>query len=154
MHPRVADVLPHDGSMVLLTRILRHMDDRTSCMVEITSTSPFCEPDGGVPAWVGIEYMAQCVAAHGGLRARATGQPIKAGFLLGARSVELYTGEFYPGQTLEVEVTHVWGQRDFFSFACSVKDAETGSALMEGHLTVLRGDTLKSFPGQRPRVSS
>lgn len=154
MHPRVADVLPHTGSMVLLTRILHHTEDRTSCAVEITDASLFCESDRGVPAWVGIEYMAQCIAAHGGLRARVSGEPVKAGFLLGSRSVELHTARFYPGQTLVVDATHVWGQRELFSFACSVKDVETGSTLMEGQLTVLRADTLEAFLGPRPGTTS
>ena len=89
--PPVDDVLPQAGRMVLLTRILRHAEDRTTCAVEISSASAFLDGQGGVPAWVALEYMAQCIAAHGGLRARAAGDPVALGFLLGSRSVALHT---------------------------------------------------------------
>lgn len=150
-YPRVADVLPHAGKMVLLTRILQHAADRTRCAVDITDASPFYEPDSGVPAWVGIEYMAQCIAAHAGLRARLSGEPVKLGFLLGSRSVELRTAAFPPGQRLAVEAVHVWGKNALFSFACSVNDSETGLILVNAHLTVLRADSLDAFLGPRPK---
>src|SRR5207245_182029 len=57
--------------MILLTRILAHAEKRTTCAVEISSASAFLDGQGGVPAWVALEYMAQCIAAHGGLRGRA-----------------------------------------------------------------------------------
>ena len=37
------------------------------------------DADGGVPAWVGIEYMAQCIAVHSGLLSRAAGEPRRPG---------------------------------------------------------------------------
>jgi predicted hotdog family 3-hydroxylacyl-ACP dehydratase len=137
-YPRIEDVLPQAGRMVLLTRIVGHTDRRTTCVVEISAASTFADADGGVPAWVAIEYMAQCVAAHGGLRARAAGDPVTPGFLLGSRSIALHTPRFVPGQRLEVEAAHVWGKDDFFSFACAVRDAETGATLVEGTLAVAR----------------
>jgi len=137
-YPRVDDVLPQSGRMVLLTRIVAHTDRRTTCIVEISPASTFADADGAVPAWVGVEYMAQCVAAHGGLRARAAGDPVTPGFLLGSRSIALHADHFRPGQRLEVEAAHVWGEHDFFSFACAVRDAQTGATLVEGTLAVAR----------------
>jgi predicted hotdog family 3-hydroxylacyl-ACP dehydratase len=144
-YPPIEDVLPHAGRMVLLTRVADHTDRRTVCVAEISSTSIFADADGGVPAWVALEYMAQCIAAHGGLRARATGDPVPIGFLLGSRSIALHTSRFEPGQRLEVEAAHVWGEHDFFSFACAVRDGATGVTLAEGTLAVARAggaDTL------------
>jgi predicted hotdog family 3-hydroxylacyl-ACP dehydratase len=137
-YPPIEEVLPHSGRMVLLTRIVSHTDRRTTCVVEISPASTFADADGGVPAWVAVEYMAQCVAAHGGLRARAAGDPVTPGFLLGSRSIALHTERFLPGQRLEVEAAHVWGEHDFFSFACAVRDAATGATLVEGTLAVAR----------------
>ena len=137
-YPPIEDVLPHSGRMVLLTRIVSHTDRRTTCVVEISPASTFADADGGVPGWVAVEYMAQCVAAHGGLRARAAGDPVTPGFLLGSRSIALHTERFLPGQRLEVEAAHVWGEHDFFSFACAVRDAATGVTLVEGTLAVAR----------------
>src|SRR5216117_2656546 len=69
-YPGIEEVLPQAGRMVLLTRIVGHTEERTTCAVEFSTASPFYDGQGGVPAWVALEYMAQCVAAHGGLRAR------------------------------------------------------------------------------------
>jgi predicted hotdog family 3-hydroxylacyl-ACP dehydratase len=107
--------------------------------VDVEPGTAFSDADGGVPAWVALEYMAQCIGAHGGLRARAAGDPITIGFLLGSRSVTLHTARFTPGQRLEVEATHVWGEQDLFSFACTVRDATTGATLVDGTLAVARG---------------
>src|ERR671939_470173 len=40
---------------------------------------------GAMPSWIGIELMAQAIAAHVGLVARTRGQPPKRGVLLGTR---------------------------------------------------------------------
>ena len=102
------------------------------------------------PCFEGNEqlYMAQCIAAHGGLRARAAGDPITIGFLLGSRSITLHTPRFQPGQHLEVEAAHVWGEHDFFSFACVVRDARTRATLVEGTLTVARADGADALSGR------
>ena len=146
--PRVDEVLPQSGRMVLLTRITDHTERRTTCTVEVSPAGVFAEADGGVPAWVAIEYMAQCIAAHGGLRARAAGDPITIGFLLGSRSITLHTPRFQPGQHLEVEAAHVWGEHDFFSFACVVRDARTRATLVEGTLTVARAEGADALSGR------
>ena len=137
-YPPIEHVLPHAGRMVLLTRVVEHTERRTVCVAEIPATSIFADADGGVPAWAALEYMAQCIAAHGGLRARAKGDAVPLGFLLGSRSITLHTARFAPGQHLEVEAAHVWGEHDFFSFACVVRDAGSGATLVEGTLAVAR----------------
>jgi predicted hotdog family 3-hydroxylacyl-ACP dehydratase len=146
--PRVDEVLPQSGRMVLLTRITAHTERRTTCVVEVEPTSAFADGEGGVPAWIALEYMAQCIAAHGGLRARAAGDPITIGFLLGSRSIALHTPRFHPGQRLEVEAAHVWGEHDFFSFACTVRDARTRATLVEGTLTVARAAGAEALTGR------
>jgi predicted hotdog family 3-hydroxylacyl-ACP dehydratase len=147
-YPPVDAVLPQTGRMVLLTRIVRHTEERTTCAVEVSPASTFADPDGGVPAWVALEYMAQCIAAHGGLRARAACEPVTIGFLLGSRSITLHTPRFHPGQHLEVEAAHVWGEQDFFSFACTVRDAGTRATLVEGTLTVARATGFDAMTGR------
>ena len=150
-YPPVADVLPHRGPMVLLTAIGDHRPDRTICTVEIREYSPFREPGGLVPSWVGVEYMAQCIAAHRGLRARSNGEPIKVGFLIGAKCVDFHTPGFAPGQVLEVRARHLWGEREFAAFACSVIDTTSAAVLAEGTLTVYLPDDLEPFRRGRPR---
>jgi predicted hotdog family 3-hydroxylacyl-ACP dehydratase len=148
-YPAVGDVLPHTADMVLLTRIVGHTDDRTTCAVEIGPDTAFRDAGGSVPAWVGLEYMAQCIAAHGGLRARAAGDPVTMGFLLGGRSIALHTPAFTPGQTLQVDARHVWGSEGFFSFACTIRDTRSGDILVEGNLSVVRSAQIHTLTGER-----
>ena len=133
--PRVEEVLPHAGPMVFLSRVLSHTDDHTVCSVEIDEQALFRDRTGNVPAWVGVEYMAQCIAAHAGLVGRASGAAPQVGLLLGSRRVGFYAACFHPGQTLVVKAHHVWGTSPgLVSFDCSLADASTGARLAEGRL--------------------
>lgn len=140
--------------MVLLSGILAHGPDRTRCFVTVREDSPFRQSTGLVPAWVGVEYMAQCVAAHEGLLARAKGDPIKIGFLIGSRAINFHEAGFRAGQSLDVTAQHLWGQERLGAFACSVADAESGTVLVEGTLNVFVPDDVESFirrePGRSP----
>jgi len=138
---------------VLLTRIVGHTERRTVCIAEIPAMSIFADADGGVPAWAAVEYMAQCIAAHGGLRARAKGDAVPLGFLLGSRSIALHTARFAPGQRLEVEAAHVWGEHDFFSFACVIRDGASGATLVEGTLAVARASSADALVQPADRLA-
>ena len=77
--------LLHRHPMLLLDTLVSSDDDTTVCEFRITSDWPFVSPDAGVPAYVGVEIMGQCVAAHAGARARIEGYGPPLGFLLGTR---------------------------------------------------------------------
>ena len=65
-----------------------------------------------MPAVIGLEYMAQCVAAYAGLTARQGGRPPRIGFLIGCRELRLDVEAFSVGDRLEVEARRVWGEND------------------------------------------
>jgi predicted hotdog family 3-hydroxylacyl-ACP dehydratase len=77
--------LLHRNPMLLLDTLLTSNDDTTVCAFRITSDWPFVTLHEGVPAYVGVEIMGQCVAAHAGARARIQGYGPPLGFLLGTR---------------------------------------------------------------------
>ena len=56
----------------------------------------------GLPAWIGVEIMAQSVAAFAGCHARQAGQPVELGFLLGTRSYQCNVEAFPAGADLRV----------------------------------------------------
>ena len=56
--------------------------------------NPYFVPGLGVPVWVGIELMAQAIAAHAGLGARREQKPPRAGMLLGTRRFEASAAYF------------------------------------------------------------
>lgn len=59
--------------------------------------------DGRVPAWAGIEFMAQTVAAWSGARSRRDGGMPKLGLLLGSRRFATQCDSFACGDTLRIE---------------------------------------------------
>ncbi len=81
----MAELLPHRAGMLLLNGVSRF--DSNEIVVRATSSAQawYADSDGGMPAWIGIELMAQAVAAWVGLRARSAGVPVKPGVLLGCR---------------------------------------------------------------------
>lgn len=99
----IAELLPHAPPMVLLDRVLEAGGEHLTAVVTIRADSEFCR-DGRVGAWVGIEYMAQAVAAWSGWQARSRGEAIKVGFLLGTRRYEALAPEFCVGDTLAIFV--------------------------------------------------
>jgi predicted hotdog family 3-hydroxylacyl-ACP dehydratase len=134
----VAELLPHAGRWVLLSAVVEHASRRTTCLVTARAGFPFAVRDGRVPALLGLEYMAQCIAVHGALSARAGDEPIRVGLLLGSRRLEVHTPGFAPGQALEVTVERTWGDKSFFVFGCGVRDHATRAVLMDGSLMVYR----------------
>ncbi|MDR0700923.1 MAG: hypothetical protein LBF61_00705 [Azoarcus sp.] len=104
----IADYLAHRGRIVLLDRVLELSAERILCAVTLREDSPFCRA-GRVPAYVGIEYMAQSVGALMGWHARNRGELPKIGFLTSVRKFS-FAGEadgFSVGATLTVEAREV-----------------------------------------------
>jgi predicted hotdog family 3-hydroxylacyl-ACP dehydratase len=122
--------------MRLLARVLSHEPARTVCEVRVEGSALFAEPDGSVPAFLALEYMAQCAAAHGGLLARTAGAPVRPGLFLGARGVVLRAEAFRPGEVLEVEARYRGGEAGLVAFDCAVRGAAGGEPLVEGRLNV------------------
>ena len=77
--------------------------------------------DGGVPAYVGIEYMAQAVACWAGCQARMRGLPPPLGFLLGTRRYASHVPMFTCGHVLRVEARReLMGDNGLGVFACRI----------------------------------
>lgn len=120
--PDIRSLVPHAGPMVLLDRVLAADADSLCAEVTIRPDSLFCS-NGGVGAWVGIEYMAQAIAAHAGYAAHLRGEPVKVGFLLGARRYECARPSFAVDSVLRVEVRCLLlADNGLGSFACHIDD--------------------------------
>ena len=107
----VEHYLPHRGRMVLLDSVLEAGEGRILCSVTIRTDSPFCRNEGDgpqVPAYVGIEYMAQAIGSYVGWQAHASGEDVKTGFLVSARQYTSRVPAFTPGAELRVEARENW----------------------------------------------
>ena len=140
--PPLTELMPHRPPMLLLDRMVAAGETHAVCEVELRADGPFGGAEG-VPAYVGIEYMAQTVAAFSGWQRRCAGQPIEIGFLLGTREFQSFCDGFQVGQTLRVEVTHVWGGDQLARFNCTISDAQTGALLQQADLSVFKPTDLR-----------
>jgi predicted hotdog family 3-hydroxylacyl-ACP dehydratase len=81
----------------------------------------FVADDGSLPAWAGLELMAQAIAAWAGWQALAAGEPIRLGFLLGTRHYHATADAFPAGSELRIEaVRHFHDDEGMGVFACRI----------------------------------
>ncbi len=126
----IRQFVPHAGLMCLLDRVLASGDTWLEAEVTIRPDSLFCD-GASVGAWVGIEYMAQAIAAFGGVRARSQGQAVKIGFLVGTRKYKSHWPVFPLGSRLQVRVDQQYEADNGLSvFDCRLtcKNEEVASA--------------------------
>jgi len=115
----VTDLIPHTGDMVLLDRIVDYDDMGLTAELAVRGDGLF--GDGRtVPAWVGIEYMAQTVAAYVGMKARQANEPIRMGFLLGTRRYNSNVAAFKVGATLTIRVEKIMQDDGLGVFDCRI----------------------------------
>jgi len=138
--PAIGELIPHSGPMSLLDRVLEHSQERTICRVDPSGSAVLARPDGSVPAWVALEYMAQCVAVHGGLAARSVGKALRPALLLGSRRVRFDARDFAPGDILRVTAHHHAGESGLVVFECDVARESDADALVQARLNVYIAD--------------
>lgn len=139
----IADIVPHAGKMCLLDKAIDGDAESLNCEVTIRQDGLFFA-NGGVDGWVGIEYMAQAVAAWAGWRARLQGEEPKMGFLLGSRRYECARPRFALGENLQVRV-HRQFQADngIGQFDCCI--GINGQAVAQATLTVFEPKSADDF---------
>ncbi|CAM3276091.1 3-hydroxylacyl-ACP dehydratase [Pseudomonas floridensis] len=98
----LAELIPHAGDMILIDQVLAFDDEQIQTRLTVRADGIFNEPDGSLPAWVGVELMAQSVAAFAGCQARSKGEPVKLGFLLGSRKFDCDVSHFPAGSELHI----------------------------------------------------
>ncbi|MBV1932240.1 MAG: hotdog family protein [Porticoccaceae bacterium] len=116
----INELVPHSGLMSLLDEVLDYNAESLSARVTIVEDSLLVE-DRGVPAWVGIEYMAQAIAAYSGLMAKNAGQEVSVGFLLGTRKYTCNRAYFPVGARVKISVyEELRGDNGLGVFRCEI----------------------------------
>lgn len=147
--PAITELVPHAGPMCLLDRVLAAGSERLSAEVVVPAQGLFSQ-DGGVGAWVGIEYMAQAVAAWAGWQARAAGQPPRIGLLLGTRRYRCGVPRFIVGQRLRIDIERAYqADNGLGQFDCRIH--ADGVELASATLTVFGPEDPSAFlNGEEP----
>lgn len=117
----LAELLPHAGDMILIDQIDSFDAEQIHTRTTVRPGGLFNHADGSLPAWLGIELMAQSVAAYAGCRARRQGQQVELGFLLGTRKYACDVESFPLGAELHIHALR------------SLED-ENGMGVFECHL--------------------
>jgi predicted hotdog family 3-hydroxylacyl-ACP dehydratase len=137
----IRDILPHSGEMLLVDELLDYGEDFVTCGLTIGSGTSFCESGRGVPAWVGIEYMAQTAGAYSGIADLTAGRRPAICLLLGARSYQAETPYFPIGAYLRVETKLVHrDESDLAAFDCMILEGRSvgGAVLARGDIKAYR----------------
>lgn len=142
--PDIRLLVPHTGSMVLLDRVISVDQENLCAEVRIHAESVFAGKDG-IGGWVGIEYMAQAIAAHAGYAARLRGEPVKIGFLLGSRRYECSRPTFALNSVLRIHVLRMLqAENGLASFECRIEDLEK-QQLAKATITVFEPADARDF---------
>jgi predicted hotdog family 3-hydroxylacyl-ACP dehydratase len=132
--------------MVLLDRVISADEESLCAEVSIRSDSLFCTAEG-VGGWVGLEYMAQAVAAYAGYVAHLRGEAVKIGFLLGTRRFECDRPFFSVGARLQVHIKRILqSENGMGSFECRIDDG--AAQLASATLTVYQPADDAQFPDE------
>lgn len=143
--PDIRSLVPHSGAMSLLDTLLAADAETLEAQVTIGPDSMFCS-GGEVGAWVGVEYMAQAVAAHAGFAARLRGEPVRVGFLLGTRRYTCAVPSFAAGSVLNIHVQRaLQGDNGLGAFDCRITDGVAGHELASATITVFQPDHVEEF---------
>lgn len=135
----VAELLPHAGNMVLLDNMLSVTENTAEAELTVKNDGLFHgAPD--LPAWVGVELMAQVIAGWAGYTARRNNEPVKVGFLVGTRKYQSNVHSFTAGERLRIHIERAFQDANgMASFDCVIKD-QSGSILVNANINVYQPD--------------
>ncbi len=129
--------------MVLLDKMVEVGDGHIVVELTVRDDGLFSGTDHTVPAWVGLEYMAQAVAAFSGYQRRCRGEEIELGFLLGTRYYQSSVGSFACGTRLKVRAEKIIeAANDMSVFDCVI---EGDNIIATSKLNLLMPQDSKKF---------
>ncbi len=141
--PDVKDLIAHREPMLLLSRVVGFGDGSLQAEYDIDPAAWYAEA-GAMPCWVGIEVMAQAVAAYVGMESRARGDAIRQGVLLGTRSFKSDADCFYAAAPLGVTVSMQFrDESGLGAFDCTL--SQGGVVVAQATLTVFEPADFKRF---------
>ena len=140
-------IMSHQPPMVFLDEVVESRHEGLTAVVRIRDGIPFYAADRGVPAWVGIEYMAQSIAALAGIRARNAGEDVPLGLIIGCRKYVSTTAAFAPGSELRISVEELIADRATYEqphqLSVGVRDVwVNGTRVLAG------GEFTGAYPGR------
>lgn len=134
--------LPHQTPMVLVEEVVAIGEDSAHCRVSVSGTgvlAPFLDAEGNLPAWFGIEIIAQTVGVWSGWYQRQI-QDVKPepGMLLGGRGYRCQQACFPAGSLLDIRIKLLMRDEKIGSFEGDISIA--GESFASGRLNTYQPD--------------
>jgi len=140
----IESILPHRGTMLLLAGVESCDDECLAAVAHVNPAAWYADTRGNMPAWIGIELMAQAIAAHVGLLSARSGQPARPGVLLGSRKYEAIVPAFEQGQPLRVEARELLrGAEGHGAYECTISAG--GQRLANAIIKVYQPTNFQAF---------
>ncbi len=129
---------------MLLTDIINWDEACLEATVEINRDSVFADEDGHVPSWVGLEYMAQAIAALAGIKRKLAGEAVKIGLLLGTTKYSANIGCFKAGVCLSIRIKQVYvDENNLALFDCEI--SAEGQVLATAQVKAIEPDNINDI---------
>ena len=141
----IEQLLPHRGDMVLIDQMVDEGDGYGVARVKVDAASKFFEEDiNGIRAFIGLEWMAQTIAAIAGIDALKNNRPVQVGFLLGSRKYEPSKNVFGLDEEYVIRVEQMYREDNGLgSFQCTIHQAD--ELIADSKLNVFAPDNVEQF---------
>ncbi|CAL8479664.1 Hotdog family protein (plasmid) [Caballeronia sp. S22] len=142
--PPIEAIIPHRGTMLLIDAVTSCDDETLTARASVRPGAWYADEHGAMPAWIGIELMAQCIAAHISLLAMRAGEQARPGVLLGSRSYQAHVSAFARDAQLDIGVREVLrGEEGHGAYECTI--GHDGERYAEAIIKVYQPHDFQTF---------
>lgn len=144
----IESIIPHRAPFRLLDEYLEASPKRVLARAVIRPDNVFFDAAlGGVPTWVGVEYMAQAAAIWVGLCDSTPDKPAEPAFLISSRQLDANESVFAEGSELLVRIDVHFTDGPIVAFHGSIFQTGQGQErlLCEGEFSAFRPDDLAGY---------
>ncbi|RQH05735.1 hotdog family protein [Paraburkholderia dinghuensis] len=142
--PSIEAIIPHRGTMLLLDSVAACSDESLTADASVRADAWYADAQGAMPAWIGIELMAQAIAAHVGLLSMREGKPVRSGVLLGTRRYAALCPAFASGAPLRVTVKELLrSEEGHGAYDCTIE--QDGALCAEATVKVYQPRDFQTF---------
>lgn len=120
--PPIDSLIPHKLSMRFIDRVVEEIEGGIVTAARPDASAWYADEKGSMPAWIGIELMAQSISAWAGLNAWRAGLPPIIGFLIGTREYRSLRPSFTASEELLIEVRKIFYEsKGLAAFECLIR---------------------------------
>jgi predicted hotdog family 3-hydroxylacyl-ACP dehydratase len=144
----IEELVPHAHPMILIDEAVEANEEHLVAKVTVRENNLFFDKElNAIPSWVGMEMMAQTIAAYAGYQERISNRPVRIGFLLGTRKYQSHHVAFTLGKEYMITVTKLFQEENGLgAFSCVMQcdDQEVARA----NINVFSSQNVEEFLAQ------